>query len=246
MRFIFVYQDFADRLQTLLREHNIGDVHAIIVRKGFFSPLPDEKKLLQQHTLPNAASCQVDRKYLKQIRDLVLLQYEAKKFRDDDKQLLAWLIPKEETRIIHPSPSISFTSSTHRRMVLAAGALDRADELTQRRWAFIAEGVSLLRRLSDGEDLGPMREWKSRYGVDFAANGRVKFEYVISGQKGIVRKTEWHLKSGDNTDAADAARVYFCFQDYNNLKYVFVLYCGPHPEDGVYKVQIDSSTLQIC
>jgi len=97
-----------------------------------------------------------------------------------------------------------------------------------------------LARYADGEDLGPLRNWKDNYGVDFAPNGRVKHEYVITW-RGHEREgtTEWHLKEGDKTERESAARIYFERVDFETEVKVVVFYVGPHPEDGTSSVYVD-------
>jgi hypothetical protein len=118
-------------------------------------------------------------------------------------------------------------------LILHPDALNDADQLVEHRWRFAEEGAKLLARYAASEDLGPLREWKQKFAVDFAANGRVSFKYRWTC-KGEYREgsTEWHLKEGDNTSKRSAARIYFARVEFGEGARIVVLYVGPHPEDG--------------
>lgn len=118
-------------------------------------------------------------------------------------------------------------------LILHPDALNDADQLVEHRWRFAEEGAKLLARYAASEELGPLREWKQKFAVDFAANGRVSFKYRWTC-KGEYREgsTEWHLKEGDNTTKRSAARIYFARVEFEGGARIVVLYVGPHPEDG--------------
>lgn len=117
--------------------------------------------------------------------------------------------------------------------MLHTDALKHADDLVEHRWEFAALGAELLARYALGESLGPLRNWKSAHGVDFATNGQVTYKYRgSSGSETCDGRTDWHLKEGDNTTRESAARIYFARVEFSSGTRVVVFYVGPHPKDG--------------
>lgn len=235
MRFLFVYQDYAEPARQLLDELQVRDVTVIIARKNARAPTNDEIKVLQAHQGAEAAACEINRKYRKSAAAYVSFCCEPKKFRLDDQLLREWLVPKDRAVVKYGKPSAAFLDAALRTpaLVLHPDALRFADDLVEYRWQFATLGADLLARYAMGEALGALREWRATHGVDFAANGRVAFKYrgTCSGESRDGR-TEWHLKEGDNTTPEGAARIYFARVEFSAGARVVVLYVGPHPDDG--------------
>jgi hypothetical protein len=235
MRFLFVYQDYAEPARRLLDELSVRDVTLIIARKNANAPTPDEVKLLEASRGADAAACEINRKYRKCAAVHVTFCCEPKKFRFEDQQLREWLVPKSKVAVKNGKPSDAFRAAAAQAslLVLHPDALKFADDIVEHRWEFATLGANLLARYALGEQLGPLRDWKPTHGVDFAANGRVAFKY--KGQCGTESRegrTEWHLKEGDNTTRESAARVYFVRVEFTSGARVVVFYVGPHPKDG--------------
>lgn len=242
MRFLVVYQDFSNLAQELVVRLGVGDVTVLIVRKGEREASAKLQAELAAYPAAPTAVCQVVRQFRKSIEPLVDVQYVAKKFRADDQQLVSWLDPPEAEDELLVSPTEALTNAllAEKDLVAADGALKHADEITKHRWRFANRSAALLARYAKGEDLGPLRNWKESRGVDFAANGRIRYEYVvISNGETVEGSTEWHLKEGDNTTRESAARIYFERVEVGGEVKVLVFYVGPHPEDGSYSVHID-------
>jgi hypothetical protein len=231
MRFLFVYQAHAATARKLVQELLITDVIVIVVRKDELHPNDEELKILRQHNRSEAAACEVNRKYRKNVDPYVRFTLAPTKFRIDDQQLREWLCPATLTPDTVASPVVAFEEASLQqpKLLIHPKALLRADDLDDSRWAFVSRCANLLSRLAQGEDLGPLREWEQRYGVPFAANGQVSFSYRYGEQS---RSSEWHLKSGDRTTPERAARIYFT----QEKPAVLVFYVGPHPVDGRYTV----------
>ena len=102
MRFLFVYQDVASQARELLSELTVKDVHVVVTRKGETGPNPVDA-LLEQHRGSEAAACQLDRKYRKNVSDLVTFSAEPKKFRVTDQVLREWLVPTASSSKTLPS-----------------------------------------------------------------------------------------------------------------------------------------------
>jgi len=242
MRFLVVYQDFSKPAQEVVDRLGVEDVTVLIVRKGEREASAEFVADLQAHPNAPTAVCQVARKFKKSIEALVDIQYKPKKFRPDDQQLVNWLLPPDTVDESYLAPTKALTNAVlkAKHLVAADGALEHADELAKHRWKFANRSADLLARYSEGEDLGPLRNWKESHGVDFAANGRVSYEYVVTSKgEDAAGITEWHLKEGDKTTTKSAARIYFERVEVGGEVKVLVFYVGPHPDDGKYSVRID-------
>lgn len=239
MRFLFVYQDYAQKARKLVETLAVDDVSVIVVRKKEDYPSPEELALIGNGQ-PPAALCQVVRRYRRNIRDLVDIQFETSTFREEDRALRDWLRPTqgESPPIRCPSEAFSEALLDCDNFILATNALANADSIHERRWPFVNDACRLLRRHAQGESLGPFREWEAKYGVEFAANGRVTYRCVLPNRQ-HSKASAWHLKDGDNTSADDAARIYFDVLNISGTERVIVFYAGPHPADGPYTAIVD-------
>ncbi|MGS1126775.1 hypothetical protein ACVCL3_07250 [Rhodanobacter sp. UC4437_H4] len=233
MRYLFVYQHFAIQARELVARTGATDVEVVLVKKG--EDRPDDHLFGRLDTIkPMCATCQVVRGYRRAVEAVTTVEYCAKTFRVDDQQLIAWLQatkPAAAQAVICPTAAFRACVAQCDHLVLAAGALTRADETDRLRWPFIQRAANILTRKAQGEDLGPMREWKARHGVDYAAHSKVGFKGGPAQQK---KTSSWHLKDGDHTTAEAAARVYFDCLERHGQSIVVVFYVGPHPPDKVY------------
>lgn len=235
MRFLFVYQDYAEQARRLLEDLEVRDVTLIIARKNANAPTVDEFRLLDANKGADAAGCEINRKYRKSAAAFVTFCCEPKKFRFQDQQLREWLVPEDRVAVTCDKPSDAFRSAAGRTplLVLHPDALNAADDLAKHRWQFATLGADLLARYALGESLGPLREWKPAYGIDFATNGRVVFKYKgLCGSEARDGRTEWHLTEGNNTTREGAARIYFGRVEFASGARIVVFYVGPHPQDG--------------
>jgi hypothetical protein len=235
MRFLFVYQDYAALARELLDELHVRDVRLIIARKNAQAPTDDEVSVLDENRGADAAACEINRKYRKRAAEFVTFCCEPKKFRLEDQQLREWLVPTGRVAVSYKKPSVAFRTAALRStaLIFHSAALNDADQLVEHRWRFAETGADLLARYANGDQLGALREWKEKFGVDFAANGRVVFKYKwTSGSEYREGRTEWHLKEGDNTTKESAARIYFARVEFSGGARVVIFYVGPHPEDG--------------
>lgn len=241
MRFLFVYQDYAQQARGLLEELLVRDVTIVVVRKNAVQPTEEELILLRRHPGAVAAACEVHRKYRKTIAPLVTLCCEPKKFRIDDQVLREWLLPKDALERVLKRPTEVFGEAVQRSklLVLHTSALAEADRAAEHRWDFVAAAAEILVRYANGEDLGSLRNWKAEYGVDFAANGKVSYKFRITcGTEVREGKTAWHLKEGDATTREAAVRIYFVRAEFTTGARVVVFHVGPHPDDSEYVVTV--------
>lgn len=239
MRFLFVFQDYAAQARNLLDELLISDVRVIVARKGEVVPNEKEIDLLKRYPNAEAAACQLDRKYRKNVEPYVTFTIAPMKFRFHDQQLREWLVPTEHLAVVVHSPSQAFEAAqrSSKLLILHSDALKTADQLDETRWRFASAGADLLKQYASGVDLGPFREWDSRHGVSFAAHGQVGHQYKLGiGGQTLSIYSEWHLKAGDKTTPERAARIYFNVVDAGAVRVVLVAHVGPHLADGSYRV----------
>lgn len=242
MRFLVVYENFSKPAKELVDRLGVKDVSVLLVRKGENRASSDLLSALKKYPDAPTAVCQIVRGVRKSLEDVVDIQYATKEFRANDQQLAHWLLPADTQRtpLLAPSQAVAAAEQRAEHLVVAFGALQHADEIASHRWRFTNTSAELLRRYAEGEDLGANRNWKQAHGVDFATNGRVRYEYEISSNGAKVkRSTEWHLKEGDHTSREGAARIYFDHVQVGVNWKVCILYVGPHPADGDYSVRID-------
>lgn len=239
MRFLFVFHRQEAPARALLQRLGVADVVLIVIKQNQIEPSPDEMEKLTRAGPTEGAACGVARKYRKTIPQNINLVVEPKEFRPDDKVLEQWLVPPPSTARNFELPSIEFEraiSGSNGRLVATHKALATANDLEALRHPFAGISATLLGRLATGEDLGPMREWKSNHQVDFAANGPVSFKYEIRyGSERQGRTSQWHLKAGDRTSAEGAARIYFDVLKFSVI-HVVVFHVGPHPISGEYVI----------
>ncbi len=247
MRFLFVYETYAVQVRSLLAELLISDVEVILVRKNSVEPNDVELELLQGHPGAEAAACEINRKYRKNVEGLVTFTIAPKKFRFEDQLLRQWLLDDVEPEAAAPAPLKSFerARAAESRLVFHPNALEVVDELDASRWAFAEKSAKLLEVLAKGDSLGPFRSWEGEHGVAFAANGRVRYAYSWeAGGKRGERESEWHLKAGDKTSRDKAARIYFISEEIEGKVLVLVAYAGPHPQDGLHRVDFGTIKLE--
>lgn len=241
MRFLLVYQDLVPEVMELLAELKVADVEVIKVAKRQKEIEPDQ--FVRVSTAGGVcALIQVDREYKNSVAKLNV-EHNFKKFRSKDQILRAWLVPTPpaDHQPLEPMAAFEKAKEDCEWLVFSDTALVSANDIAPLRWGFANRAAALLRRLACGEDLGAMRNWRADYNVDFAANGRVRCVYHVPDHP-HSKKTEWHLKDGDNTTADAAARVYFNCHPVNRVNHVLVLYVGPHPPDGDLNVSLGGAT----
>lgn len=243
MRFLVIAQDYVAKAKALLHELDVRDVEVIGQPLRANEVSPDViAKLKAQGAPPEASLIRLDKKYRKQVEALVKVKHVEKEFRATDPHLRAWLAPpKGEADVRYKLPSIEFSSAAAESdglLVLAPNSLARIDEVPEHRYNFMGEAAALLLRLAKGENLGPTRYWKEKYGIAHAGTGQVTCGYTLEcGEESVEMDCQDHLKSGDFTTPESAARVYFLRAQFTKPR-VVVSYAGPHPPDGRYEVRL--------
>src|SRR4051812_4952768 len=111
MRFLFVFQDFAPQARNLLSELLVSDVQVIVARKREVAPNEKEIDLLERYPKAEAAACQLDRRYRKNVEPYVTFTIAPKKFRFNDQQLREWLVPSADLAVAVEAPSQAFEAA---------------------------------------------------------------------------------------------------------------------------------------
>lgn len=244
MRFLFILERHRNAVEAVVSELGVGDVEVVPVGK---KERAITKELLERvaQTSTGITLCEIDRSYRKSLGELPFDQ-QIKSFRPDDQILREWLRPPppaDAPELILPSVSFEAACARAPRLILADGALESADEIAVHRYAFATKAADLLARHAADEDVGRMRDWGAVHGVHFAVNGQVEHSYHVPGQHKALT-TEWHLSEGKKTTAEGAARIYFDTAEVAGVVHTVVLYVGPHPPSGTYKVTFNDAQWQ--
>ncbi len=131
-------------------------------------------------------------------------------------------------------------SVTAGTLVLAAGALNEANNIDAVRHAFVARSARGLAKLAASGSGGlPLADFFQAEQVQFANSGQVRVEVEVfrCGALVATTTTEFHLKQGERTTPERAPRIYFCTVDIQARTYVLVLRCAPHPTAS-FKVSV--------
>lgn len=115
------------------------------------------------------------------------------------------------------------------RLLLAEGALDECDQVAAHRRKFVCQAVVALLDAVDGLK-GRIHEHCDARGLIHAQSGGSKFTVTFVGKKIARIECYTHVKRGDKTTREAAARVYYTFVDVDEVRYLAILYAGPHPE----------------
>ncbi|MGA2458357.1 MAG: hypothetical protein ABSF85_12380 [Terriglobales bacterium] len=159
--------------------------------------------------------------------------------------LREWLAPAEGAAsavLLNPRAAFLSAAEQQPRLILAPGALDSADQLTELRFAFANRAATALSEYAAraGTRIGDLEVFFADRQVIYAKNGEHCVSYTVIADGHVVKRgsTEQHLKKGDHTTEQNAARVYFETVEVQGRSLVLVFYCGPHPSSS-FEVRID-------
>lgn len=159
------------------------------------------------------------------------------------KRIQVHFAPLVQEQNKFPSEFIKQLSQDCPQLLIADNALNECDNVALHRYEFICKAVTALTNAVTTGLTSRFDEYCANQGLLHAQTGGSTFTLRIHGstakQPDIVSKT--HLKQGDKTTKEAAARVYYTFFVANDVRYVALLYAGPHPNgDQSCKVQIPS------
>jgi hypothetical protein len=236
MRFLLVHRQEVSAARSLIDSLDVQEIE-IVIYNGEKQPSPD---VLERFRGSQLALVGVRDKYRKALqRGCSTYSFSVSYFSSLSvaaATLRGWLAPVAEIAPENlPKPSKAFIKAAQEqpRLILAQGALDRADQLSLQRYTF---ANAAARALSDyaaraGTRLGDLSTFFPNPQFYYARNGQIRASYIINADGNEVKRgsTEQHLKKGDATTQDNAARIYFDTVEFRTKVLVVILYCGPHP-----------------
>lgn len=121
--------------------------------------------------------------------------------------------------------------------VLVGDALERCDEIDPSRHSFVKTSADLLEKFckKKGRIEMTLEAFFRQKNIELAQSGGINTCIrLMKGAKQIARcDSNLHLKQGDATREAAAARIYFQHLDRSDQFRLFLLYVGPHPSKDI-------------
>jgi len=233
VRFLIVPATQAADARDVIAALHVGDV-LVVTDTEHRLPSPLTMSRLRGASDRDICVCGLLKSYRRAVRHVFPGIEDIKVFRTECQILRAWILPTSAAAppaILRPAAALVAGTG----YLLAEHAVVEADLLDPLRDHFVTRSLALLTRLADGEQLGPRLHWKDAHGVHCAQNGKESVEYVVvvGGKKVLSKDSVLHLTSGNHTDRDKAARIYFDVFAHEGREFVAVLYCGPHPKEGV-------------
>lgn len=117
-------------------------------------------------------------------------------------------------------------------LLLATTVMRRCDTVTRNRYQFMRDAADAFEALLKGDPGMSLDQFFESKKLLHAKTGKITAKVAIlkSGSKVYSDSTETHLKDGDATTKADAARIYYHRFSVEGSLYVAVLHAGPHPD----------------
>jgi hypothetical protein len=254
MRFLVVHRDHVSAARSLVDDSDADDVE-VLVYQGEKDPSIEFYRRLGLASGSELVLIGVREKFRKAIyreefNHGCSTRYYFTTIAAGGRELREWLSPTEAQSEQAVTPREAFANASYKQphLILANGALDRANDLTSLRHKFANRAAAALSDYATkaGTQIGDLNAFFQNhpFNVQYAVNGEIYVDYTVTaGGLLVVRKrTEQHLKKGDKTKRTNAARVYFETIEYKGNALVLVLYCGPHPKDS-FEATVDLSSL---
>lgn len=127
--------------------------------------------------------------------------------------------------------------------IIAASALDTCDDIDPTRHDFVRKAVNTIAEAATNGLTSRFDQHCATQGLHHAQSGGSKFTVRIEDGSFLIEKLSCytHLKSGDATSPQAAARIYYTFYEYKDIRYAALLYAGTHPEGEFKRTIILSS-----
>jgi hypothetical protein len=132
-----------------------------------------------------------------------------------------------------PTACLRAAQGRHQQLLVVDEVFDLCDQMAAHRYRFVERALnSFVCFLEQGGDVGRIDAFFSASGLIHAQSGGINVTVnVYVGARCVqTQTTQTHLKQGDKTTAHAAARIYYCTFMESNVRYLVVLYVGPHPE----------------
>ena len=140
------------------------------------------------------------------------------------------------------APSAYFEQVRKRNpnLLLAGAVLRRCDSVREDRYQFMRDAADAFEALLNGDPGVPLEQFFHKRNLCYAQSGSISAKVTISkeGKDVYIATTEVHLKLGDATTKAGAARIYYHRFEIEKITYLAVLHAGPHPDRNM-KVEIE-------
>lgn len=151
------------------------------------------------------------------------------------KALKGLLLPASATPLDRPSVHFAKMRDREPRLLLASTVIRRCDTVTKDRYPFMRDAADALEFLLRGDPGVSIEAFFSSRGLEHAQSGGIlaKVTVMKDGKRAHVGETQTHLKCGDATSPAGAARIYYHRFQIDLETYVVVLHAGPHPDRDV-------------
>lgn len=144
------------------------------------------------------------------------------------------LAPAAVELVVPDVPSAYFAQVRGRspNLLLAGAVLRRCDAVTEDRYQFMRDAADAFEALLLGDPGVSLEQFFDERDLYHAQSGPITAKVtILKGGKAVhTATTETHLKLGDATARASAARIYFHRFEIEGTAYVAVLHAGPHPE----------------
>ncbi|MCC9597951.1 MULTISPECIES: hypothetical protein [unclassified Rubrivivax] len=134
-----------------------------------------------------------------------------------------------------PSTHLACVCGRTRNLLLAGTVLRRCDTVTEDRYQFMRDAADAFEALLRGDPGISLEEFFGARGLEHAQSGGITAKVTVmkDGRQAYVASTQTHLKRGDATTKASAARIYYHRFAIGNDTYIAVLHAGPHPDRDV-------------
>jgi hypothetical protein len=134
-----------------------------------------------------------------------------------------------------PSAHFARVCGRSRNLLLAGTVLRRCNTVTEDRYQFMRDAADAFEVLLRGDPGMSLEEFFGARDLEHAQSGGItaKVQVMKDGRHAYVGSTQTHLKRGDATTKASAARIYYHRFAIGNDTYIAVLHAGPHPDRDV-------------
>lgn len=145
------------------------------------------------------------------------------------------LVPDEAPAADLPSTYFVNTCSRSPNLLLASAVLRRCDAVTTDRYQFMREAADAFEALLQRGPGIRLEEFFNARKLEHAQSGGItaKLTVMKGGRAVYSNTTQAHLKRGDATTRASAARIYYHRFVIGEVTYIAVLHAGPHPDRDV-------------
>lgn len=139
-------------------------------------------------------------------------------------------------------PSESFLALAQRdsRFVVTKGSLDTCDAVPRLRYQFLYRCVEAFEDLLQSSTGQRWDQFFEGQGLTHAQSGGITTTLEMHMPDGEVRKqsSQTHLKQGDGTTPASAARVYYQLVSTPTATYVALMYAGTYPSGDLKRLHV--------